>query len=280
MSAAELSFPVPSTGPSWLDIARNVFDSQVPRWDTTSCGGGLKWQVFPENAGYDYKNSVSNGALFQLAARLGRFTRNSTYTDWAEKIFDWTQRTGLIGPNYQVYDGTDDLKNCTSLDHTQWNYNLGLYMYGAAVMYNYTNGSPIWTDRLNGLLNGMPTFFSPFPNATDIMYQPACEPNDRCNTDQLSFKAYLSRWMSRTAVLAPWSARVVQQYLNASAMAAAQSCSGGHSGNACGTKWYVGGWDGTNGVGQQLSALESFTALLVLLRNGRERVREELRLGI
>jgi mannan endo-1,6-alpha-mannosidase len=58
MSAAEADFPDPPKGePQWLDLAKAVYDNQVERIDDT-CGGGLRWQIFSFNAGYDYKNSM------------------------------------------------------------------------------------------------------------------------------------------------------------------------------------------------------------------------------
>jgi mannan endo-1,6-alpha-mannosidase len=75
MSAAELKFPEPTSNyPSWIALAQAVFNTQVPRWDMSSCAGGLRWQFLFANAGYDYKNTISNGALFQLSARLARYT--------------------------------------------------------------------------------------------------------------------------------------------------------------------------------------------------------------
>jgi mannan endo-1,6-alpha-mannosidase len=75
MSAAELKFPDPyHDQPSWLALAQAVFNTQVGRWDMQSCAGGLRWQIFFSNAGWDYKNTISNGAFFQLAARLARYT--------------------------------------------------------------------------------------------------------------------------------------------------------------------------------------------------------------
>lgn len=75
MSAAELGFPNPAKGkPSWVALAQAVFNSQVERWDLSYCGGGLRWQIFITNPGYDYKNTISNGAFFQLSARLARYT--------------------------------------------------------------------------------------------------------------------------------------------------------------------------------------------------------------
>ena len=140
MSAAELNFPdPPADQPQWLALAQAVFNSQAARWDTKTCAGGLRWQIFTFNGGYDYKNSISNGCFFNVAARLARYTGNSTYADWAEKTYDWVASVGLMSPTYQIFDGTDDTQNCTSLNHIQWTYNAGVYLLGAATMYNYVS---------------------------------------------------------------------------------------------------------------------------------------------
>lgn len=130
-------------------------------------------------------------------------------------------------------------------------------------MYNYTNGSTIWENRTAGLLSATATFFTPSSNATNIMYEPSCELDDSCNTDQLSFKAYLSRFMWATAKIAPFTSDAIQTLLQASASGAAEACTGGTDGTACGAKWYVGSSDGTAGAGQQMSALEVIQGLLI-----------------
>ncbi|KAF2493537.1 mannan endo-1,6-alpha-mannosidase, partial [Lophium mytilinum] len=264
MSALEYQFPLPSdSDPQYLDVAKKAFDGMAARWDTKTCNGGLKWQIYPDSVvGYDYKNSVSNGAFFALAARLARYTGNQTYTDWAVKTWDWSQRIGLIGPKYEIFDGTDDKSNCSEVNHMQWSYGVGIYLHGAATMYNFTNGSAIWQQRTSGLLERSAVFFSPFKNATNVMWEAACEGAYSCNTDQQSFKAYLGRFLAKTAIMAQFTAPAVQILLRTSAAAAAKSCSGGSHGTTCGTRWYVGGYDGTYGLGQQLNALEVTQALL------------------
>lgn len=273
MTALEYEYPTGQVNGStvqWLDLAVAAFNTMVPRWDTTSCGGGLKWQIFTFNNGYDYKNAISQGGFFQLAARLARYTGNQTYVDWANKAWDWSWEIGLIDrQNYNVYDGTDDLKNCSDVNHMQWSYNVGMFLYGAANLYNVTNGSSIWQDRVTGLVQASGVFFSPYDNATDVMFEAACEQMNTCNTDQKSFKAYLARWLAKTSILAPYTAPTVQKLIQTSAQAAAQSCVGTFAGNsipantACGARWYTGGWDGSTGVGEQLSAMEVIQALLI-----------------
>ena len=96
------------------------------------------------------------------------------------------------------------------------------------------------------------------------MYETACEPYGTCDIDQLSFKAYLSRWMAASTQVAPFIYDAVMLKLQASATAAAQQCSGGPTGTTCGQKWTDGTvWDGTSGVGQQMSALEVIQSNLV-----------------
>ncbi|KAK3110081.1 hypothetical protein LTR53_016000 [Teratosphaeriaceae sp. CCFEE 6253] len=261
MSAAEVKFPnPPDNQPQWLALAQAVFNSQALRWDNSSCAGGLKWQIFTFNTGYNYKNSISNGCFFNLAARLGYYTKNATYLEWAERDWDWVEHVGLISTNYQVFDGTDDDLNCTQLNHLQWSYNAGVFLLGASVMWNQTTGDAQarWETRVRGLIQGASVFFT-----NSIMYEVACEPSMNCDTDQLSFKAYLSRWMAASSKVAPFVSDLVSDLLSASAIAAAQSCSGGADGVTCGTKWTQGGWDGTYGVGQQMNALEVIQGLLI-----------------
>ncbi|KAK0800552.1 hypothetical protein LTR02_002741 [Friedmanniomyces endolithicus] len=261
MSAAEVKFPNPSPSqPQWLALAQAVFNSQALRWDNTSCAGGLKWQIFTFNTGYNYKNSISNGCFFNLAARLGYYTKNQTYLDWAEREWEWVESVGLISPIYQVFDGTNDDLNCSQLNHLQWSYNAGVYLLGASVMWNQTTGATqsTWEARVRGLVTATSVFFQ-----NNIMYEVACEPSNNCDTDQQSFKAYLSRWMAASSKVAPFVADLVALQLQTSAKAAAASCSGGNDGVTCGTKWTVGAWDNTWGVGQQMNALEVIQGLLI-----------------
>jgi mannan endo-1,6-alpha-mannosidase len=260
MSAAETNFQdPPESQPQWLALAQAVFNMQAARWDHTSCGGGLRWQIYPFNTGYNYKNSVTNGCFFNLGARLAKYTGNDTYARWAERTWDWMAAIGLLDHNYYVYDGSNDDTNCTQINRIPWTYNAGALLLGAANMYNYTNGSDIWGGRVWGLLKSTEIFFS-----DGIMQEVSCEPSDLCNVDQLSFKAYLSRWMAATIKMAPFTYETVMAYLRPSAAAAAQQCSGGKNGRMCGLKWKDGStWDGSSGVGQQMAALEIIQSNLV-----------------
>ena len=138
MAAAEQKYPdPPADQPQWLALAQAVFNRQLARWDTQYCDGGLRWQIFTFNTGYDYKNTISNGCFFNLAARLALYTGNQTYADWANKAYDWISHTGLMTPDFHFYDGAHTTLNCSDVNKVEWTYNVGVFLLGAASMYNY-----------------------------------------------------------------------------------------------------------------------------------------------
>lgn len=69
--------------------------------------------------------------------------------------------------------------------------------------------------------------------------------------------------MAATAKVAPWTHDTIMPLLQTSAQAAATSCSGGDDGSTCGMKWTTGSWDGSFGVGQQMSAMEVIQSNLI-----------------
>ncbi|KAF1358890.1 mannan endo-1,6-alpha-mannosidase DCW1 precursor [Lizonia empirigonia] len=258
MSAAESKLPdLGDSNPSWLALAQAVFNTQKDRWDNQTCGGGLKWQIFTFNNGYNYKNTISNGCFFNIAARLYKYLGNDTYADWAEQAWEWERAVGLMSQDYHFYDGTDDQKNCSSVNHMQWSYNAGVHMAGAAAMWNVTQND-LWRTRLKGLIDGAGVFFK-----DNVMTEVACENNGKCDVDQRSFKAYLARWMGYTALIAPWTRTYLDPLLQTSAKAAAAQCNGGTNQTSCGLRWIDNGTnDGSFGVGEQMAALEVVQALL------------------
>lgn len=266
MSAAEYNFQnPPRDSPQWLALAQAVFNTQAARWDDQECGGGLRWQIFRWNNGFNYKNSISQACFFNIAARLARYTGNHSYAEWAERTWDWMAATELLNKDsYHIYDGVHT-HNCSAITPYLWTYNAGAFLLGAAAMYNYsTDAAQVesWRERVEGLLNGTLVFFR--GGNRDIMTEVACEPVDLCDLDQQSFKAYLSRWMAAATKWAPWTYGRIKPLLESSAVAAASTCTGGSNGRMCGLKWTEHGrWDGTAGVGQQMAAMEVVLANMI-----------------
>ncbi|CAK3742522.1 glycoside hydrolase family 76 [Lecanosticta acicola] len=266
MTAAESNLPSPANASvSWLALAENAFNSIALRWDEGTCGGGLRWQIFSFKVGYDLKNTASMGSFVMLAARLGRFTGNSTYGDWAQKGVEWTEGIGLLDQSTgAVYDSADTNSNCSSINHLQFTANLGWFLGAAAYQGNVTNTS-FWNGLTSSLVVHAHDAFT--RNDSNILQETACEARNICNVDQYAYKSILARALARTVALSGDSStsynggtsaatfhQDINSILDASAQAAAGQCVNGR----CGSNWYTqaGTNDGHVGVGQDLGALE------------------------
>lgn len=138
MLAAETTFQnPPPEDPQWLALAEAVFNRQAHRWDTEHCGGGLRWQIPFTNNGYNYKNSIANAILFNLGARLARYTDNNTYAEWAGKVWDWTVSVGFIDAEFNIFDGAHVGTNCTDFNKAQFSYSPAIFIQGLGFLYNY-----------------------------------------------------------------------------------------------------------------------------------------------
>lgn len=268
MTAAENVFPnPPEDQPQWLALVQAVFNEYVSRWDADTCGGGLRWQIFTFNNGFNYKNSISNGCFFNIASRLARFTGNQTYADWAEKVWDWMEDVKFIDQDFNIFDGAGVESGCGEINKAQWTYNAGIFLQGTAMMYNLTE-SDTWKQRVQGLVTRTMEYF--FDDG--IVVERPCESFNSCDFDQQSFKGYLMRWMASASQMAPFTFDTLMPLLKSSATAAAQQCSGspsandfkGQPGTACGFKWTdKASFDGSVGVGQQMSALSAMQYSLI-----------------
>lgn len=265
MEATERNFTNPPDDEyGWLALSQAVYNTMLSRWDTANCGGGLRWQIFQWNSGYDYKNTISNSGLFAMAARLARYTQNTTYVETAEMVWDWLVDIKFIQDSdngYAIYDGANiGTNNCSTIHTSEWTYNYGLLLSGSAYLYNFTSNDT-WLTRMGDVYKGIE---STFVNAsTGIVYE-LCQPSGKCNNDQRSFKSILSRSLGQAAILVPSYTDTIMEFIDKNAAGAAQSCSGGSDGHTCGINWSYGGWDGWYGLGEQMSALEAIQNTLVL----------------
>lgn len=205
---------------------------------------------------------ISNGGNFQIAARLAYITGNETYADWANMVWDWMEdsimfertQTGLL----YIWDNVDADLDCQEHQNLIWSYNYGVLLGGAAYMYNLTEGSDVWKGRVDELLASAMELY--FPQTTlegdqvggGIMVEYLCEAKGNCNQDQKSFKAYLTRWMATTAMLAPHTWDVIYPKLASSAQGAARQCKSGATGTMCSSQWWTDTPGTFLGVGEQV----------------------------
>ncbi|KAJ5134997.1 CAZyme family GH76 [Penicillium bovifimosum] len=265
ITAAELNFPERDNEPSWVSLAEGVFNSQIPRWDMTSCGGGLRWQIWPYQNGFKLKNAISNGGLFQLSARLALYTKNATYAEWAEKIWDWSATTPLLRKTWVIADTTNVDANCKDHGDFQWTYNYATYICGAGYMHNYTNGEETkWLEGMSGLIKTSDQFF-PDSASNQVISDITCEPIKKCDRNQKTFKSYFTSWLGFMSLIVPTNTTAdMMARFKTSAVAAGQQCSGGRDGKHCGIRWTKRTeWDGTSGLEQEMSVLGVLNAVMV-----------------
>ncbi|KAJ5930633.1 glycoside hydrolase [Penicillium verhagenii] len=264
MTAAEFDLPQTSSEDSWAAKAAAVFDSQVARWDDAgACEGGLRMDIWTYESGYYLVDTVTNGQLFELAARLARYTGNATYSGWAGKIWDWSSSSPLLNNNtWSVADSTDIRAGCDTVSNEQWTLDYATYITGAAYMYNLTNGDSKWKSGVDGLLNTSLTTFFPATHGGDIVEEVLCESDEVCNTNMILFKGIFMRDLALVSAVAPYTMDEILPRLQGSASAAAASCTG-HSNDTCGVQWYKKEYDGYIGMEEQLSAASVFTANLI-----------------
>jgi mannan endo-1,6-alpha-mannosidase len=86
----------------------------------------------------------SNGCYFNLAARLARYTGNTTYSTIAGEAYDWLASIGYIdAQSYRVYDGAQTEQNCTNINKIQFSRTAAVLTLGAANMYNLVSIPPL-----------------------------------------------------------------------------------------------------------------------------------------
>lgn len=270
ITAAEYKFPNRPSGDTWLTLAERVFYNQKsPKgggWDTTICGGGLRWQKDVWQGGYTMKNSVSNGGFFMLAARLAWYTQEDEYATWAEKVWDWSTSVNLVNnKTWEVADsvsqGTGGPNGCTLPDHTRWTYNYGTFLSGAAYMYAYTNDDK-WLDITNNLMDALfATFFLPQYGG---VISDRCEPSGQCDEDanRPIFKGLTVSWLADIALIIPSLKEKILPKLQVSAEGAAKACTGNGQ-NLCGNRWWGGKYDGQNSMENAMSGSQMMSAIMV-----------------
>lgn len=256
LEAAERGFPTVENEPTYLELSQAVYNTMYERWDD-ECRGGLRWQIFSNMSGWDYKSTVANAGLFAMGARLGKFTSNKIYFETSARVLRWIKEVTFIRSTdnyYIIYDGSNIADNqCSVINGAIWSYNYALFIMGSAYLYAATNEDN-WKNEVGMFLNGIEHFLT--KNDDNILYEYQCEVWGKCNNDQRAFRAIVARALGEVVQLVPDHAEKAQNILNASAKGAAFSCSGGSDGVTCGRDWSSNSWDGLYGLGEQIAALE------------------------
>ncbi|PWY91419.1 hypothetical protein BO94DRAFT_573862 [Aspergillus sclerotioniger CBS 115572] len=134
----------------------------------------------------------------------------------------------------------------------QWSYNYGAYRTGAAYMYNNTEKDE-WKEAVDGLIDRLLDQFFPEEYDGETFAEYLCEPNSLCNFNEILSNGIVAPRLTSVALIVPDTYDQIFPKLQASAQAAALSCSGVGN-NTCGIKWYTEEWDQSISMEQQIIA--------------------------
>ena len=101
-----------------------------------------------------------------------------------------------------------------------------------------------------------------FPEGVAIELPCELPSGNHCDTDELSFKSYLHRWLATVTQVAPFTRDQILPVLKNSTTWAVKTCTGGSNGRQCGFTWSTGVFDAT-GAGQQMSVLGALSSVLI-----------------
>lgn len=99
------------------------------------------------------------------------------------------------------------------------------------------------------------------------MSEVMCEPRGVCSSDDDISKGLLASDLTFTTLVAPYTASDIIPRLKASAVGAAEQCTGGSNHTLCGRRWYESKWDGSASMAEQMSATSIFTSNLATFQD-------------
>lgn len=142
MAASEADFPGSPTNSSWLTWAKRVaYTMELVVSQGSICNGGL-YDDESQTHGTEF-DWFNNGAYFQLLSRVAYASEGDdqgTYAQYGASAWSWSEKNGMVNTtDWSVYDlvsnTTANASTCQAVDTARWSLAYGLYLSGAAYMY-------------------------------------------------------------------------------------------------------------------------------------------------
>ncbi|KUI63471.1 hypothetical protein VM1G_10334 [Cytospora mali] len=181
---------------SYLDTAELDEEYIYSYWNTSTCGGGILWNI-PD---LSYKNAISNELYIKLAASLhNRKPGDTQYLQRALQVWNWFNASGMINSADLVNDGLAEGSNgtCTNNGGTTWTYNQGVVLGGLSELYLAT-GDKDYLNTAKEIADAVVSSAALSPNG--ILTEP-CEPTGDCDSNQETFKGIFSRNLGELNIL-------------------------------------------------------------------------------
>ncbi|WP_420458663.1 glycoside hydrolase family 76 protein [Neolewinella sp.] len=128
----------------YLEVAEFLWQDVLGSYSEVF-GGGITWKKDTPRM----KNAVSNGPAIVLAMRLYEVNQDTTYLDWAKRLYDW-QRANLLDPDTgEVWDNIYEEDGEVKIKK-EWvfTYNMGTWIGAGLRLYNATGSESYLNDAL------------------------------------------------------------------------------------------------------------------------------------
>jgi predicted alpha-1,6-mannanase (GH76 family) len=124
----------------YLKAAADIFDDMVETGYNATCGG-IWWDKKKQ-----HNTAIANELFMSVAAHLAnRMPNKDYYVQWANRQWNWFERSGLINKDNNVNDGLN-LKTCQNDNGEVWSYNQGVIL-GALVELHQASPNDTYLSR-------------------------------------------------------------------------------------------------------------------------------------
>lgn len=241
--------------PTYLSMAKDLFEDMTHGWNDGSCGG-IFWRK-----GQDDINAIENELFISLASQLatrsdGEKSR-AYYVSWAVRVWKWFQRTGMINEDWTINDGIDP-STCKNDGGTVWSYNQGVIL-GALVELDKVESDASYLRIATKIADAA---IADLSDANGVLHD-VCEPD--CGQDGDQFKGVFVRNLAVLYEAIPqdrWKKFILA---NADSIWAEDR---DETGNLLGTLW-SGPYQRAS-AGTQSSATDALVAAATLVKNAME----------
>ncbi|KAI0401890.1 putative glycosyl hydrolase [Xylaria palmicola] len=235
---------------TYLDLARADAAYMAQYWNTTTCGGGLIWNI-PLRT---YHNAISNELYLELTATLhGLIPGDTYYLGEALREWEWFNASGMINGAGLVNDGLTDDAACVNNGYPIWTYNQGVVLAGLARLAAAT-GDAGYIRTARTIADAV--IADPGLSPGGVLTEQACAAADECEPNGTAFKGIFARGLARLdAALAD---RPYRGYIQRNARSAYDTARNG-------SDFYGFRWQGpfdTGTIGRQASAADLLLSTL------------------
>ncbi|KAI1431345.1 putative glycosyl hydrolase [Xylaria sp. CBS 124048] len=183
--------------PTYLNIAKEDEAYMAGFWNTTTCGGGLIWNI-PTRT---YHNAISNELYLELTATLHNLIPGDQYyLGQALKEWNWFNATGMINSAGLINDGLTEDTACTNNGQPVWTYNQGVILAGL-VQLSVATGDSSYLSKARSIADAVVASPSLSPNG--ILTEAACTTGEQCEPNGTAFKGIFMRGLAKLNAALP-----------------------------------------------------------------------------